>query len=152
MSKQIVMGVLMEELNAVGINRDGSEWAFFLIEDMKIDAHADCVNTMKQWEAEGAENIGNDLSRLTKKKKEGGYVELAVVQTYCGIYVVAGVDDDGYFSSEGCIHLSDCPSIVGFGGILFDGRGEYFDILSDVALGSKTKPHTPLKARFWREG
>ena len=151
MSKQIVTGVTMGELGAVGINCTGSEWAFYLIDDMEILSCTDCVTRLKEYEAKGAENIGNDLSRLTKKKKEGGYVELDVV-AWEGSYRVQGIKCDGELDYDYFLNLSHCPSIVGFGGILFEGYGEYFDILSDVGLGSKTRPRTPLKARFWREG
>ena len=152
MSKQIVMGCTVEELEAVGISDIGClEWAFYLIKDMDIINQGDSLYMIKQWESEGAENIGNDLSRLTTKKKESGYVELDVVVSDCGIYLVNGVDDDGYFGAEYCLHLSDCPNIVGFGGILFEGVESYTD-LCPFSCGQDKPPKTPLKARFWREG
>ena len=150
MSKQIVMGCTVEELEKVGVTNVGCDWSFYLIDNLGIIDRGDLVESVKQWESEGAENIGNDLSRLTKKK-EGGYVELDVV-VRDGLYKVSGVSSLGCFNIGLSTFLTDCPNIVGFGGILFDGCDEYFDILSDVALGSKTKPRTPLKARFWREG
>lgn len=149
MSKQIVMGCTAEELEAVGVANIGCDWSFYLIEYMKKKKGTDILDEMKRWEAEGAENIGNDLSRLTKKK-EGGYVELDVV-VKDGIYMVKGIKWDGEFKNSDYAYLSNCPNIVGFGGILFEGVNNYWNMLSYGGEYSNSKPRKPIKARFWRE-